>query len=125
MFLQTLWKSKVGWDQQLSEPHISEITEILKEFQRVGEFSFPRRIIFRSVERHVFVDASTKAYSTVAYIIDVNNNHSNILVSNARVAQCKEGRLTIPKLELTAALIGCRSIDHLNCLFSICRSFLW
>ena len=33
IFLQTLWKSKVGWDQPLSEQHIFEITEILKEFQ--------------------------------------------------------------------------------------------
>ena len=32
-FLQTLWQNKVVWDQELPEQLISEITEILKEFQ--------------------------------------------------------------------------------------------
>ena len=74
---------------------------------------------------HVFVDASTKAYGAVAYLVEPNNHHSNLLVSKARVAPCKEHRLTIPKLELTAALIGYRLIDHLNNLFSISKFFLW
>ena len=91
----------------------------------MGEFSFPRRIVFRSVELHVFVDTSSKAYGTVAYKVDPNNNCSNLLVSKARVAPCKEDRLTIPKLELTAALIGCRLIDHINNLFVISKFFLW
>ena len=125
IFLQTLWKSKVGWDQPLSKQQISDISEILKDFHRVGEFSFSRRIIFRFVELHVFADISTMAYGTVAYLVDPNNSCSNLLVSKARLAPCKEGRLTIPKLELTAALIGCRLIDHINNLFSICKFFLW
>ena len=114
IFLQTLWKNRVGWDQLLTEEQMSSIKEILREFQRVGEFSFPYRIVFRSVELHVFVDASTKAYSTVAYLVDPDNHCSNLLLSKTRVAPCKEGRLTIPKLELTAALIGCRLISTLN-----------
>ena len=46
IFLQTLWKNKVGWDQELPEQLISEITEILCELQRISEFSFPSRIVF-------------------------------------------------------------------------------
>ena len=122
IFLQTLWKNNVGWDQELLEQLVSEI---LHEFQRVSEFSFPRRIVFHSVELHVFIDASSKAYGAVAYIVDQNNNNSNLLISKARAAPCKEGRLIIPKLELTAKLIGCRLIDHLSSLFSISKFFLW
>ena len=122
IFLQPLWKNKVGWDQEL--PKQLEISEILREFQQVSEFSFPCRIVFPSVALHVFIDASSKAYGTVAYVVNPDNNHSNLLVSKARVAQCKEDRITIPKLELTAALIGCRLIDHLNSLFSISKFFL-
>ena len=115
----------MGWDQELPEQLVSEISEILQEFQWVSEFSFPRRIVFHSVELHVFVDTSSKAYDAVAYIVDPNNSSSNLLISKARVAPCKEGRLTIPKLELTAPLIGCRLIDNLNSLFSISKFFLW
>ena len=125
IFLQTLWKNKVGWDQELPEQLVSEISEVLCEFQRVSEFSFPHRIVFHSVELHVFVDASSKAYGSVAYVVNPDNSHNNLLISKARVALCKEDRITIPKLELTAALIGCRLIDLLNSLFSISKFFLW
>ena len=125
IFLQTLWKAKVNWDESLSEEHANILIEILREFQRASEFSFPRRVVFESVELHVFVDASTKAYGAAAYVVDTNTRSSNILASKARVAPCKANRLTIPKLELTATLIGCRLIKHLNSLFSFVRFYLW
>ena len=43
IFLQTLWKAKVSWDESLTEEHTSILVEILREFQRASEFSFPRR----------------------------------------------------------------------------------
>ena len=127
IFLQTIWKSKVGWDQSLSEEQVTVIKKILYKFQRDDEFSFPCRIVFQSVELHVFIDTSSKAYGAVAYLVDPNTKSkcSILLLSKARVAPCKEGRITIPKLELTSALIGCRLIIHINSQFSIHQFFLW
>ena len=125
ILLRTLWKAKVSWDESLTEEHTNILVEILREFQRASEFTFPRRVMFESVELHFFVDASTKAYGAVAYVVDINTRSSNILISKARVAPCKENRLTILKLELTATLIGCRLIKHLNSLFSFVRFYLW
>ena len=125
IFMQSLWKIKVNWDEPLSEEYVKALTDILKEFQQASEFTFPRRVIFKASELHVFVDTSSKAYGTVAYVVDTNTRNSNILVSKARVAPCKANRLTIPKLELTATLIGCRLIKHLNSLFSFVQLHLW
>ena len=125
IFLQTLWKAKISWDESLTEEQTTILVEILREFQRASEFSFPRRVVFESVELHVFVDASSKAYGAVAYVVDVNTRTGNILISKARVAPCKENRLTIPKLELTARLIECRLINHLNSLFLFVRFYVW
>ena len=33
IFLQTLWKAKVNWDESLSEEHVNILTDILREFQ--------------------------------------------------------------------------------------------
>ena len=73
---------------------------------------------------HIFIGASSKAYGAAACLVDPNTHCSNLLLSKTRGAPCKEGRLTIPKLELTAALIGCRLIDHINSHFSIRKFFL-
>ena len=124
-FLILLPKLKVNWDEPLSEEYIKALTDILREFQHASEFTFPSTVIFEVSELHVFVDASSKAYGAVAYVVDTNARNSNILVSKARVAPCQANRLTIPKLELTATLIGCRLIKHLNSLFSFVQLHLW
>ena len=124
IFMQSLWKIKVNYDEPLSEEYVKALIDILKEFQQASEFTFPHRVIFKASELHVFVDASSKAYGAVAYVVDTNTCNSNILVSKARVAPCKVNKLTIPKLELTAALIGCRLIKHLNSLFSFVQLHL-
>ena len=40
IFLQTLWKEKMGWDQTLNTEQIKVIRDILLDLQRVSEFSF-------------------------------------------------------------------------------------
>ena len=46
-------------------------------------------------------------------------------MSKARVAPCREDRLTIPKLELTASLIGARLIRYSTNLFKFQTIYLW
>ena len=47
-------------------------------------------------------------------MVDSNQSCSNLLISKARVAPCRVSRLTIPKLELTASLIGARLARYLS-----------
>ena len=80
----------------------------------MDEFSFPRRILHEHSELHVFTDTVNETCQC-----------SNLLISKARVAPCREGRLTIPKPELTASLIGARLIRYLSNLFKFETIYLW
>ena len=93
--------------------------------QRVDEFFFPQHIIHDNSELHIFVDTSSRAYGAAAYIVSTTNQRSNLLISKARVAPCREDRLTIPKLELTASLVGARLIRYLINLFKFNHAYLW
>ena len=115
----------MGWDRTLNDAQIKVIHDILIDFQRVDEFSFPRHIIHDNSELHIFVDASSRAYRVAEYIVNATNQCSNLLISRARVAPCREDRLTIPKLELTASLVGTRLIRYLVHLFKFNHAYLW
>ena len=73
----------------------------------------------------MFTDASTRAYGAAVYTVNDTCTQSNLLMSKARVAPCREDRLTIPKLELTAFLIGARLIHYLTNLFQFKTIYLW
>ena len=125
IFLQMLWKEKMGWDQTLNTEQIKVIRDILLDLQRVSEFSFPLHILREHTELHVFTDASSRAYGAAVYTVNNSQQCSNLLISKARVAPCRENRLTIPKLELTASLIGARLIRYLSNLYKFDTVYLW
>ena len=78
-----------------------------------------------NTELHVFTDASSRAYGAAVYTVNDTCTRSDQLMSKARVAPCREGCLTIPKLELTASLIGARLIRYLTNLFKFKTIYLW
>ena len=122
IFLQTLWKEKMGWVQTLNTEQVKVIRDIL---QRVDEFSFPRHILQEHSELHVLAEASSRAYGAAVHTVNNNHQCSNLLISKARVRPCREDRLTIPKLELTASLIGARLIRYHSNLFKFDTIYLW
>ena len=60
-----------------------------------------------------------------AYTVSTTNQRSNLLISKARGAPCREDRLTIPKLELTASLVGARLIRYVINLLKFNHVYLW
>ena len=73
----------------------------------------------------MFTDASSRAYRAAVYTVNDTCTRSDLLMSKARVAPCREDRLTIPKLELTVSLIGARLIHYLTNLFKFQTIYLW
>ena len=62
-----------------------------------------------SRQLHVFVDASKKGYGAVAYLC--SNGQASFVMSKTHVAPIKE--VTLPKLELMAAVIGTRLLKFM------------
>lgn len=69
----------------------------------------------KSIQLHVFVDASLEAYATVGYfrIEDDNGANSCIIGAKSRVAPIKP--VSVPRLELQGGVLGIRFAESILC----------
>ena len=92
----------MGWDQKLNPDQIKVIYDILVDLRRVTEFTFPRHVLYEHTELHVFTDASSKAYGAAVYTVNVTHTKSNLLISKARVAPCRERSPNDPQIRVNS-----------------------
>ncbi|XP_071578375.1 uncharacterized protein [Temnothorax nylanderi] len=117
MLLQELWLHKLQWDEPLPSQLSSRWLTIRKELTRLTKLSIPRWYntwSTSSVEFHGFSDASQLAMAAVVFITVHGSNGATIslVCSKTKVAPLK--RLTIPRLELTAALLLSRLMQYVQ-----------
>ena len=107
IFIQILWQHKVGWDEPLTDELVKDWTAIANDLKQVSEYCV-KRCYFPAPPTqptiHCFADASQKAYGAIIYFTD--NNQASFVLAKTRVAPLKH--LTLPRLELMAALIATR-----------------
>ena len=106
-----LWQKNVDWDEPLDQPITNKWNCIADDLQMAVKTTIPRCYFDHNrndndhlPQLHVFADASTKAYGAVVYIRQ--GNHASFVIAKTRVAPIKQ--LTLPKLELMAALVATR-----------------
>ena len=118
ILIQQLWRRNLPWDasipQDLQQQWSSIATDIAKS---VSEHATVSRQFFsepsqpqNNLELHVFADASTVAYGAVAFLRC--ESHTSFVMAKNRVAPLKT--LTLPQLELMAALIGARLANFIQ-----------
>lgn len=107
VYMQNLWKCKLDWDESLPQALHSVWLQFVSAFSLVHKFIFPRFVSIpeSTVQIHAFCDASLSAYGACVYVRSDSGGNIKIslLCSKSRVAPLKV--LTVPKLELSAALL--------------------
>ncbi|XP_062705798.1 uncharacterized protein LOC134287620 [Aedes albopictus] len=118
ILMQDIWATGIGWDDTINSDlyerwrlwsgYLPQLSSI-----RVPRcyFAGAKQETYAGLQIHVFVDASELAYSSVVYFrVTTPYGVDTILVSaKSKVAPLK--MLTIPRLELQAAVLGSRLLN--------------
>ncbi|XP_076089954.1 uncharacterized protein LOC143061985 [Mytilus galloprovincialis] len=125
ILMQTLWEQKYEWDEPLPLEIQTTWKNLAKDLEKTTYTELKRpyfpNLPDQKTQLHVFVDASTTAYGATVYIC--NHHESSLVIAKNRVAPFKQ--LTLPQLELMAALIGARLADHVKSVLHIENITFW
>ena len=127
--LQQAWMAGLEWDEEFPAAMGNQAKEWVRELTLVEEFEVPRCLHKGSPQEtslHTFADASKLAYAAAVYIRHVYLDGSvsiRIVVAKARVAPVKA--ISIPRLELMAAVLGLRLAVRANQLLQINTMYYW
>ncbi|KAK6025201.1 Pao retrotransposon peptidase [Ostertagia ostertagi] len=94
VFLQSLWKECLSWDQTLPSELMENWKTITSKWTSTT-FTIPRQVTTGTksslFEIHVFSDASVAGYCAVAYIVEISETRkSSLLMSKTRLAPLKD-----------------------------------
>ena len=126
MLMQTLWQQKVTWDEPLQDNLQVQWKDIANDLKTATQLSVSRCYLaarMNSPAVHCFADASQYAYGAVVYF--TQDNEVSLVAAKTRVAPLKE--LTIPRLELMAALVASRLTNFVINAIPVPNSpvFMW
>ena len=115
LIIPELWRRNLAWDEQLPEDIKQRWIAWKRNIPSLAKIKIPRWYGFTAtdmvqLELHVFFDGSQCAYGAVVYIRYILNKSvtSNFVPGKPRLAPIKKSSMSIPKLELQAAVIGVR-----------------
>jgi len=114
--LSDLWKRKQDWDSHISTDILQQINNATSTFNQLNKVPIPRYVRVHNLFSRLllFCDASSKAYGAVIYFSNMNEKNEcvrqNLLISKCRVVPNKS--LTIPKIELSSALLGAKLLKY-------------
>ena len=132
LLMQAVWRSGVGWDDALGHEEREAWAAWVAGLSEVARCRVPRGLRSGAAggraQLHVFCDASSKAFAAAVYLLSVaprGPKDTRLILARARVAPLRP--MTIPRLELQAALLGARllRIVSTELEFAVERRVLW
>ena len=119
LMLKQLWLEGLAWDQRASDSVCRSWRQWLAELHQLDSFSVPRHYgngLRDGYQLHIFCDASKEAYAAVAYIRAAEAEHAAgppaLMMAKSRLTPRQP--VSLPRLELTAALIGARLAAYIT-----------
>lgn len=113
LLLQELCRMGFDWDDQLPNAMVEAWDQIRESLSQIAlvrlKRSLPSKGDGRSIQMHVFADASSEAYGAVAYLRVVYD--SGVVSCHFLMGKCRVKPLravTIPRLELSAATVAAK-----------------
>ena len=129
LLIQDLCRRRADWDEQMTKEEIVRWEKCLQEIQSISNMRISRCISptggmsKRKTELHAFSDASEVGYGAVVYlrlIDDLGAASCSLLLAKSRVAPLKT--MTIPRLELAAAVVSVKLVAFIQEEMSIAFS---
>ena len=112
---QELCEARVDWDESLTGVLLTKWQNLLSMMRDVRSIVIPRcmcSLSFQSARLVGFCDASLKAYAAVVYVKFESEAGVKFVAAKTRVAPV--GGMTIPRLELSSALLLSKLVDSIQ-----------
>ena len=117
LLMQELWKKNFDWDDIIPEELTCRWTKIAKDLLHLDSIFVNRCIDSLNINVNVryelitFSEASINTYAAAVYLRIVREDSVivNLIYAKTRLSPIKD--ITIPRLELLGALIGCRALN--------------
>ncbi|KAG5866393.1 hypothetical protein JTB14_013265 [Gonioctena quinquepunctata] len=122
LLIKELWKLKIGWDEMVPNEIFQKWSKLKDEWSAFEKIQFSRYMgIVRTspVMLVAFADASMDGYGAVVYVRTVTENGEitvNLLCAKSKVSPFKV--VTVPRLELVAALLLSQLVKHVSEIFN-------
>ena len=132
VFLQNLWSKNLDWDEHLCDKDQKIWATVTTDLENLSQCCVSRCITRQNqtdVEYRLlcFSDASEKAYAAVIYLNEMSGQRSttNLVFAKSRLNPLK--KISIPRLELLAVVIGLRCLKFVReqIKLPVYQSYLW
>lgn len=128
IFIQQLWLVKLNWDDTLPDHLAKDWRKFEVDLNDLTLLQVPRFLnTFSSstIEIHGFSDASSYAMSAVVYLKVINSESTsiNFVCAKTKVAPLK--KMTIPRLELTAATLLAKLVNYVRRTLNLFAYDVW
>ncbi|XP_055526967.1 uncharacterized protein LOC129719602 [Wyeomyia smithii] len=134
VLFQEIWRAGIGWDDVIPESLSEKWEKWLEILPKVQDVRLPR--CYRSltqldsqtnIQLHTFVDASLSGYAAVVYLRFEQEKTVECAIVGAKTRVAPLKFVSIPRLELQAAVIGVRLADRImqSLSFKVHQRFFW